>query len=457
MDTRQVMQHMAMLERAIGAAFVNNGLHVHHVGGIQGPHTFTFALRLYEPTAANLAKAKRLGPAIEATIGDSPARVYTEQGLVWVEVPSPWPTNVPGPALKGKGLAVPLGLTSRKTIAGWDAERDPHLLIVGPTGRGKTTAARAAAFHLARQNRPRAVQFVAITFKPDDWRAFGDLAHTTAVIVHPAEAANALEWMRDAMHRRTREGVASPHVFLFVDDLLNLLAVADVTTPLAEIASLGRAAGFHLVIGTQRLGKRGAGDAAITGNMPVRLVFGTSDAQDAAFFTGRGQSGAENLGRYKGDALLVTDGGTVRLAVSPVADSDLASLPRDTSQARPWGTVRTVPAAKGGIRPRNPRKPPLKAGSSGSSGSENRSGGYVEPHPEPARTTLEPVPEPAWNRPEAPETPLLDREPRTEQERATIRQIFAQTGSKSETCRRVWGHKNGQTWTWLTQALSEQT
>jgi DNA polymerase III delta prime subunit len=435
---------MAMLERAIGAAFVNNGLHIHHLGGVQGPHTFTFAMRLYQPTAANLTKAKRLGPAIEASIGDSPARVYTEQGLVWVEVPSPWPSNVPGSTLRGKGLAVPLGLTSRKAIAGWDAERDPHLLIVGPTGRGKTTAARAVAFHLARQTQPRTVQFVAITFKPDDWRAFGNLAHTTAVIISPAEAANALEWMRNAMHRRTREGTARPHVFLFVDDLLNLLAVTDVTTPLAEIASLGRAAGFHLVIGTQRLGKRGAGDAAITGNMPVRLVFGTADAQDAAFFTGRGQSGAENLGRYKGDALLVTDGGTVRLAVSPVADSDLATLPQDPSQARPWGTVRTVPTARGVIQPRNPQTPPVKAGSSGSNGSENRSGGYVEPPPELARTASEPA-----------ETPLLDGEPTTPQERAKIRAIYAQTGSKSATCRIVWGHKNGETWAWLNQALAE--
>ena len=74
--------------------------------------------------------------------------------------------------------------------------------------------------------------------------------------------------------------------------------MTDVSNELVELASLGRAAGIHLIVGTQRLGKRGAGDAAVTGNMPTRLVFGTADAQNAAFFSGRADSGAENLGRF---------------------------------------------------------------------------------------------------------------------------------------------------------------
>ena len=53
------------------------------------------------------------------------------------------------------------------------------------------------------------------------------------------------------------------------------------------------------------------------------------------FLQGEGGSDAELLGRYKGDALLVTDGGTQRLAVSLVEDGDLATLPQDPTEARP--------------------------------------------------------------------------------------------------------------------------
>lgn len=54
---QDLRQHMALMEQAIAAAFVNDGLPVHLLSGIQGPHTLTFALRLYQPTRANLAKA----------------------------------------------------------------------------------------------------------------------------------------------------------------------------------------------------------------------------------------------------------------------------------------------------------------------------------------------------------------------------------------------------------------
>lgn len=435
MDTERLRQQMGMIERAVGQTFYNNGLHVHLCGGVQGPHTLTFGLRLYEPTAQNLAKAARLGTAVEAAIGDSPARIYNDAGIIWVEVPSPWPMVTPGAQLQGRGLALPLGLTSRKSIAGIDFNETPHALIVGPTGRGKTTAARAMGFHLARQNPPRAVRMIALTFKPGDWVAFGKLPHTLAVVTDPEEAAQAIYWLRDRMHERAKAGNNRPHLFIFLDDLLNLLAVTDISGPLAEIASLGRAAGLHLVIGTQRLGKKGAGDATITGNIPARLVFGTADAQDASFFTGRGGSGAELLGRYKGDALLVTDGGTVRLAVSMVDDQDLATLPQDPAQLRPWAKTKTrTVSPQGGVSvARNALHPPTVAGSNGS----NRSATAQEA-------------------PQEEEGPLLDGEPVTPQDLALVRSVYARTGSKSATCRKVWGGKNGVIWAWLKSALESE-
>ena len=82
MNTEQLTKQMGMIERAIGRVFYNNRLHIYLLGGVQGPHTLTHALRLYEPTAQNLAKAGRLGTAVEAAIGDSPARIYNEAGIV---------------------------------------------------------------------------------------------------------------------------------------------------------------------------------------------------------------------------------------------------------------------------------------------------------------------------------------------------------------------------------------
>ncbi|MCB0080232.1 MAG: hypothetical protein KDE47_04855 [Caldilineaceae bacterium] len=72
--------HIALTERAIAGAFPNNGLYVHLCGAVQGPHTLTFGLRLYEPTQRNLNKGLGLAAAVEAAIADSPVRIYMDRG-----------------------------------------------------------------------------------------------------------------------------------------------------------------------------------------------------------------------------------------------------------------------------------------------------------------------------------------------------------------------------------------
>jgi len=426
-------QHLALTERAIAGAFVANGLYVHLCGNVQGPHTLTFGLRLYEPTQRNITKALGLAGALEAAISDSPVRIYTDRGLLLIETPSPVAVPVDGVRLKGQGLAVPLGMTSRQSITGIDFAVNPHLLLVGPTNRGKTTAARLIAYQLARQNPAHRVRMIVSTFKPRDWHAFAGLSHTFAVVTDPKESARMVRYLVEVMHRRTQSGQDTPRLFVFLDDLLNLLAVAEVDEPLAQLASLGRAAGIHVIVGTQRLGEKGAAGGLVTGNMPARLVFGTADAQDAALFTGRGGSGAERLGRYAGDALLVTDGGTQRLAVGYVADAHLASLSRSTDDWRPWlSRTATVPASTSGEMPVP----------------ERQARGEIASTDTPPQRTGTKI------------STLPDREPDASA-RAWLRRLYEQTGSKNETLRQAWGGvvnaegKTPKTKRWLDEALSE--
>ena len=54
-----------------------------------------------------------------------------------------------------------------------------------------------------------------------------------------------------------------------------------------------------------------------------------------------------------------------------------------------------------------------------------------------------------------PEKVLLTGAPVTVQDKNTVRKIYAVTGSKSETCRIVWGGKNGQRLQWVNDVLKE--
>lgn len=443
-----IRQHMRLTEEAIAAAFWRNGLATYASGQVQGPHTLTFGLRLHEPTQRHITRALSLSGAIEAAISDSPVRIYMDRGVILVETPSPSPAAVDGRKLRGQGFAVPLGMTSRQTVAGVDFIANPHLLLVGPTNRGKTTAARLIAYHLARQATPQEARFVVSTFKRGDWDGFTALAPMLAVITDPQESAQMIAWLVRLMHRRTQRGQVSPHLFVFLDDLLNLLGVAAVDDALAQLASLGRGAGIHLIIGTQRLGEKGAAGSLVTGNVPSRLVFGTADSKDAVLFTGRSGSGAEKLGRYPGDALLVTDGGAQRLAVGYIDATHLNHLPQPPDSYRPWlartGTVRTSHSSE------EYAVPPATTGEEGVPvRPPNAETGYEPTYAE-ARRTGTPAPR-----------KLPDQLPGPESRRY-LRQLYATTGSKNMVLHLAWGGvvndtgKTPKTKRWLDDALAEE-
>jgi len=425
---------MQQIEQSIASAFVNDRLAIHLCGGIQGPHTLTFGVKLYQGTKANIAKAMSLGPAIEGYSGISPVRMYRENGLILVELPSPEPVIIDGTRYTGDGLAVPVGLTGRRAIIGVDFDSDPHLALVGPTKRGKTVAQRGIAFHLARQNRPSQVRFIFSTFKDWEWEAYGKLPHTMAVINEPSETETMIHWLVSTMRERLHQRIQLPHLFLFLDDLLNLLGEIDVATEIGQLASLGRGVGIHLVIGTQRLNEAGSGGAIIHGNMPVRLVFGTASAQDASIFTGRGESGAELLGKYKGDALLVDNGSKNRLAVALITDDDLLKFPQSGGPVRPWqhflqkeNADRTSSMAERVVDVVLSTKIPLLT--------------------EPVLSGSKPV--------ENGSKPLLSGPARTTLDREMVMKIYHRTGSKNQVYKLVWGYKNGDTQKWLNEILQE--
>lgn len=411
----------AQLENGIRAAFTAEKIGCHIIKIKRGPRTLTAGLRLYEPDVKTLGRVGRMGPAIEARAGVSPIRVHSQAGIIYIEAPSPAPVTIYANALAGQDLAVPLGLTPLGGVAGVDFDADSHLLAVAPTNGGKTTALRAILYHLARQHKPNAARFVISTFKPGDWLAISRLAHAGGLITDVGETVQMVEWLARLMYKRTSEHKSTPHLFVVLDDLLNILSRARQLAPLlAEIASLGRGAGIHLIIGTQRLGKAGTGDAAVAGNITARLVFRTVSAQDAALFTGRGDTGAESLGDQPGDALLITTpGGVQRIAVAVATDADLNGLPQGGG-TRPWaGGTRT--GTEAGIP---------------DDGAENAASA-------PSRTGI-PV-----------HFPLPDREP-TLAEMTILASLYARKGSKNKTLEAAYGGKTPKRLAWLNQALERR-
>ena len=338
-----VRTYATSAEREILRAFAHHDILVASYGCKQGPQTLTYALRLIQNTLEQRSKALRLSKVIEGAIMDTPVRMRDRNGYIYVEIPSPVAVPVLASNLKGEGLAVPIGMTASRNVRGLDFanQATAHTVIVAASGKGKTTAGRSLLYGLARQNSAQDVRIAVATFKPKDWNAYGDLPHLLDIALEGKEILRILKWANAEVYKRSRSGVDSPRYVIVLDDMFNWGKQVDVGNEISQIASLGRAAGFNLLILTQRMTAEGLGNAsAAVANITSRLVLGAGSASEAAQLTGLKGTGAELLGRYPGDGLLVTGGSAVRVACASVSDDAVQALARgasrNTSFDVPW-------------------------------------------------------------------------------------------------------------------------
>ena len=191
----------------------------------------------------------------------------------------------------------------------------PHLLIAGTTGSGKSVCMNSLIISLLYKSDPDDVKLIMIDPKMVELGVYNGIPHLyIPVVTDPKKAAGALQWAVTEMLKRYRLfselGVRSlsaynehllangqpkmPNVVVVIDELADLMLVAskEVEESICRVAQMGRAAGMHLVIATQR-----PSADVITGlmkaNIPSRIAFAVSSAMESRIILDN--SGAEKL------------------------------------------------------------------------------------------------------------------------------------------------------------------
>lgn len=191
----------------------------------------------------------------------------------------------------------------------------PHLLIAGTTGSGKSVCMNSLIISLLYKSDPDEVKLIMIDPKMVELGVYNGIPHLyIPVVTDPKKAAGALQWAVTEMLKRYRLfselGVRSidayndhliqngqpkmPHIVVVIDELADLMLVAskDVEESICRVAQMGRAAGMHLVIATQR-----PSADVITGlmkaNIPSRIAFAVSSALESRIILDN--AGAEKL------------------------------------------------------------------------------------------------------------------------------------------------------------------
>ena len=195
----------------------------------------------------------------------------------------------------------------------------PHLLVAGSTGGGKSVFLHNAVVSLATSGKNK---LTLIDLKRVELSIYNGCNFTTGDCITSATAADtALQFEVSEMLARYKlmEKYHARHYsqlpekkrplarVIIIDELSDLMLNREtrksVENSVVRIAQLGRAAGCHLIVATQRPSKE-----VITGlikaNIPARVAFKTSSSIDSRVI---GIQGAETL-RGRGDCLYLGNG-----------------------------------------------------------------------------------------------------------------------------------------------------
>ena len=299
---------------------------------VHGPSVTRYEFTLEQ--GVKLSKITNLADDIALALGASGVRIApipNKISVVGIEVPNRAVTPVRiRDVVESRTFTEhksPVAFAVGKDIGGscivGDIGKLPHVLIAGTTGSGKSVCTNSLIVSILYKSTPEEVRFIMVDPKMVELAPYNGIPHLLIpVVTDPKKAAGALQWavfemmkryklfsehgVKDlagynALARQDEELKTLPTVVVVIDELADLMLVAakEVEESICRVAQMGRAAGMHLVIATQR-----PSSDVITGlmkaNIPSRIAFAVASSLESRIILDT--TGAEKL-VGKGDML----------------------------------------------------------------------------------------------------------------------------------------------------------
>lgn len=326
------------------------GLKARVKGWVSGPLVTTFKIEMGEGERVN--KITNLEDDIALALAAASVRIFAPipgTSLVGIEIPNAKRTNVClGDVLtyaQGGPLELAVGRDSEGHPHIIDLAKLPHLLVAGTTGSGKSVMLNAAIMSILMRATPDQVRLIMVDPKRVEFTCYAGLPHLYVPVVNePKQAASALQWSVSEMERRLRifekaaardigtynnlvkrgklgeETESMPYFVIVIDELADLMMVAgkEVESSIVRIAQLGRAAGIHLIVATQRP-SADVVTGLIKANIDNRVALSVDNGTNSRIIID--QNGAEKL-LGNGDMLIKLRGRTTPQRVQGCYVSD---------------------------------------------------------------------------------------------------------------------------------------
>ena len=329
---QEVGAELRLNSQRLAAALTSFGVDAHPGEVVHGPSVTRYEFTLDQ--GVKLSKLTNLSDDIALALGATGVRIAPIPGkisAVGIEVPNKAVT-----AVRIRDVIESREFTTNPSTVAFAVGKDiggnciigniarlPHVLIAGTTGSGKSVCTNSLIVSLLYKSTPDEVRFIMVDPKMVELAPYNGIPHLLIpVVTDPKKAAGALQWAVYEMMKRykmfSERGVKDlagfnalcesdaemkklPTVVVVIDELADLMLVAakEVEESICRVAQMGRAAGMHLVIATQR-----PSADVITGlmkaNIPSRIAFAVASSLESRIILDN--SGAEKL-IGKGDML----------------------------------------------------------------------------------------------------------------------------------------------------------
>ncbi len=333
----------------------NYGIRISSIKATVGP-----TVTLYEivPEAGiKISKIKNLEDDIALSLAALGIRIIAPipgKGTVGIEVPNHNPQTVMmRPIIASQKfqectyeLPLALGKTITNEIFMVDLCKMPHILVAGATGQGKSVGLNAIITSLLYKKHPSQLKFVMVDPKKVEFSLYSSIERhflaklpdsEDAIITETDKVVQTLNSVCVEMDSRFKllqlarvhnikeyndKFIARqlnpekghrymPYLVVVIDEFGDLIMTAgrEVEMPIARIAQLGRAAGLHMIIATQRPSTNII-TGSIKANFPARIAFKVASMIDSR--TILDTPGANQL-IGKGDMLISCNGGITRV------------------------------------------------------------------------------------------------------------------------------------------------
>ncbi len=327
------------------------GVNVSYQGQERGPSVTSY--RIKPALGTKVSKITALRDDIQIALSAQSVRIEAPipgKDVVGIEVPNAVRDEVflrdmlDGLDKRG-ALPIVIGrdMSGKSVIV--DLASMPHMLVAGATGSGKSVFLNVLIASLLSHLTPSDLHLVMIDPKRTELTPYNGIPHlgSAKVIVDLQQAAGALQRVKRDMESRldmlSRAGVRKiaeynakhpdakmPYLVVIIDEMAELmLTVGDeIEKTIISIAQLGRAAGVHLVLATQKPLAEVV-TSLIKSNLPCRVAFAVASQVDSR--TILDMNGAETL-LGRGDMLFLPEDAPKprRIQSANVTSDELSAL-----------------------------------------------------------------------------------------------------------------------------------